>query len=47
MTVRRIGAKVHDLETTLDPLVDHVASMERELNEIQERVTRLERRPPR
>jgi len=41
--VNRLGEKVHDVEVTLDPLIDHVASMERELHDLQQRVA-LERR---
>jgi len=46
-SVARMRGKVHELETTLDPLVDHVASTERELQDLQARVTRLEHRRPR
>lgn len=44
---RTLGRRVGDLAVTLDPLVDHVAHTERELHDLEHRVTRLERRQAR
>lgn len=41
---RALRRKVSDIAVTLDPLVDHVAHAERELQDHDERLTRLERR---
>lgn len=41
--VRRLTGRVRAVETTLDPLVDHVAFAEEKLQDIDARVTRLER----
>lgn len=48
---RVLGKRVTEIEVTLDPLVDHVAHTEREVQELDHRLTKLEqawarRRPP-
>ncbi len=42
--VRRLAARIRKVETTLDPLVDHVAFAEDKLRDLGARMTRLERR---
>jgi predicted nucleic acid-binding Zn-ribbon protein len=42
--IRRLYKKLRGIETTLDPLVDHVGHAEEELHELEERVDRLEKR---
>lgn len=41
--VRRLAARIRKIETTLDPLVDHVAFAEEKLRDLDARVARLER----